>query len=106
MYRWVPVGPVHSGRGQAVAPTFLPYLRAELPHITIPILIMTSIHDHVVPARDGREIYRLIGSQEKHLLTFHHSYHMIMKDHDREEVFAKAAAFILHHAGVTGDCAG
>jgi carboxylesterase len=77
---------------------FLPTLRAELPYITAPALIMTSIFDHVVPARDGREIYRHIGSKEKYLVTFHRSYHVIMKDYDREEVFTKTTAFILRHA--------
>jgi carboxylesterase len=62
-------------------------------------LIMTSIHDHVVPARDGREIYLHIGSKEKHLVTFYRSYHVIMKDYDREEVVAKTTTFILRHAG-------
>jgi len=70
----------------------------ELPQITAPALIMTSIFDHVVPARDGREIYRHIGSKEKHVVTFHRSYHVIMKDYDREEVIAKTTAFILRHA--------
>lgn len=93
IYRWSPVAPVYSML------QFLPQLRAELPQITVPALIMTAINDHVVPARDGREIYRLIGSREKYLLTFHHSYHMIMKNHDRAEVFARTAAFILHHVG-------
>lgn len=92
VYHWTPMRPVES------LLLFLPTLRAELPQITAPALIMTSIHDHVVPARDGREIYRHIGSQEKHLVTFHRSYHVIMKDFDREEVFAKTTAFILRHA--------
>ncbi len=92
VYRWMPVRPVESMM------RYLPQLRAELPHVTAPALIITSIHDHVVPARDGREIYRLIGSHEKHLVTLHHSYHVIMKDHDREEVFDKTMAFVLRHA--------
>jgi carboxylesterase len=92
VYRWTPMRPVESML------QFLPTLRAELPRITTPALIMASIHDHVVPARDGREIYRRIGSKEKHLVTFHRSYHVIMKDYDREEVFAKTIAFILRHA--------
>jgi carboxylesterase len=91
-YRWTPMRPVESML------QFLPTLRAELPNVTAPALIMTSIHDHVVPARDGREIYLHIGSKEKHLVTFHRSYHVIMKDYDREEVFAKTIAFILRHA--------
>jgi carboxylesterase len=92
VYRWTPMAPVESML------RFLPQLRAELPRITAPALIMASRHDHVVPVSDGREIYRHIGSRDKHLVTFHRSYHVIMKDHDREEVFAKTLAFILHHA--------
>lgn len=94
-YRWTPMRPIESML------QFLPTLRAELPQVTAPALIMTSIHDHVVPARDGREIYRHIGSKEKHLVTFHRSFHVIMKDFDREEVFAKTTAFILRHASKT-----
>ena len=90
--RWTPMRPVES------LMNYLPTLRQELPDITAPALIMVSTHDHVVPARDGREIYRCIGSSEKYLVTFYHSYHVIMKDHDREEVFAKTEAFILRHA--------
>lgn len=92
VYRWTPMRPVESMMN------YLPILREELPGVTAPALIMASARDHVVPARDGREIYRLIGSREKYLVTFHHSYHVIMKDHDREEVFAKTEAFILRHA--------
>jgi len=92
VYYWMPMRSVESML------LYLPTLRAELPRITAPALIMTSVFDHVVPARDGREIYRLIGSKEKHLVTFYRSYHVIMKDHDREEMFAKTTAFILHHA--------
>lgn len=92
VYRWTPLHPVES------MVRYLPHLRTELQYITAPSLIITSIHDHVVPARDGREIYKLIGSREKHLVTLHHSYHVVMKDHDREEVFDKTLAFVLHHA--------
>ena len=88
-YRWTPVRPIESML------KFLPQLRAELPQVAAPALIMISLHDHVVPPRDGREIYRLIGSQEKYLVTFHRSYHIVMKDHDRDEVLSKTGAFIL-----------
>ena|SRR5579863_4541437 len=92
LYRWTPMKPVDS------LLQFLPTLRSELPRITAPALIMISLYDHVVPARDGREIYQHISSKEKHLVTFHRSYHVIMKDYDREEVFAKTIAFISRHA--------
>lgn len=89
---WYPMRPVES------LLRFLPQLRAELHRVTAPALIMASVHDHVVPARNGREIYSRIGSREKHLVTFHRSYHIIMKDYDKDEVFAKTAAFITRHA--------
>ena len=92
VYRWTPLHPVES------MVRYLPQLRTELRHITAPSLIITSLHDHVVPARDGREIYKLIGSREKHLVTLHRSYHVVMKDHDREEVFDKTLAFVMYHA--------
>ena len=92
VYRWTPLHPVES------MVLHLPQLRAELPHVTVPALIINSLHDHVVPVRDGREIYRLIGSHEKHLVTLHRSYHVVMKDHDREEVFEKTLAFVIHYA--------
>jgi len=91
VYRWTPMAPVESML------RFLPQLRGELAQITAPALVMVSVRDHVVPARDGRQIYRLLGSREKHLVTLHRSYHVIMKDHDREEVFAKTIAFVQHH---------
>jgi carboxylesterase len=92
VYRWTPMRPVESML------QYLPKLREELSQVTMPALIMTALHDHVVPARDSREIYRRIGSREKHLVTLHRSYHVIMKDHDRQEVFDKTLAFILRHA--------
>ena len=67
VYRWTPIQPVAS------LMAYLPTLRAELPRITAPSLIMVSARDHVVPARDGREIYRQLCSREKYLVAFHHS---------------------------------
>jgi carboxylesterase len=91
-YRWWPMRPLDS------LLQFLPHLREELPRITVPALIMISIHDHVVPAREGRDIYRRIGTREKHLVTFHHSYHVVMRDFDRVELLEKTLAFIQLHA--------
>jgi carboxylesterase len=92
VYHWTALQPIES------MVQYLPQLREELSLITAPALIITALHDHVVPSRDGREIYRLIGSNEKHLVTLHRSYHVIMKDHDRKEVFDKTLAFVQHHA--------
>lgn len=88
VYRWTPMAPVHSMLD------FLPHLRRELPRITTPALVMNSMHDHVVPASDGIEIYRMLGSHDKELITLRRSYHVIMLDHDREEVFTRTLRFL------------
>jgi len=97
VYRWTPMAPVDSMLH------FLPKLQAELPQVRVPALIINAVHDHVVPERDGREIYRLLASQDKHLLTLHRSYHVIMKDHDREEVFAQTLSFIQRVSDTSHD---
>lgn len=90
--RWTPMAPVESML------QYLPSLRTELPAVKAPALIMIAIHDHVVPARDGQAIYRMLGSQEKYLVKFRRSYHVLMKDHDQEEVFARTLDFIESHS--------
>jgi len=87
-YRWTPMAPVESML------QYLLRLDSELSAVTAPVLIMNATHDHVVPARDGQAIYRLIGSQDKELVTFRRSYHVIMKDYEHKQVFAKTLAFI------------
>ncbi len=100
VYRWTPMAPVASMLEH------LPQLRRELPQVTVPVLVMAALHDHVVPVRDGREIYRLLGSKEKHLVILHHSYHVIMKDHDREEVMSRTLAFIQRHTTIAQSLSG
>lgn len=94
VYRWTPMAPVASML------KYLPQLRQELPQVTAPVLVIAAVHDHVVPVRDGYEIYRLLGSQEKQLVTLHRSYHVVMKDHDQEEVFARTLAFVKRYTDV------
>lgn len=94
VYRWTPMAPVASML------KFLPQLQQELPQVTVPVLVIAAVHDHVVPVRDAYEIYRLLGSAEKQLVTLHRSYHVVMKDHDQEEVFARTLAFVQRYADV------
>jgi len=77
---------------------YLPSLRAELPSVTAPTLIMTAVHDQVILTNDGQTIYRLIGSREKYLVKIHQSHHLLMKAYDEEEIFARVFDFIQSHA--------
>ncbi|HEY4388625.1 MAG TPA: alpha/beta hydrolase, partial [Ktedonobacteraceae bacterium] len=92
VYRWTPMTPVLSMLH------FLPVLRKELPLVTVPVLVFAAVHDHVVPVRDGHEIYRLLGSSEKSLVILRRSYHVVMKDFDHEEVMQKTLDFVQLHA--------
>jgi carboxylesterase len=55
---------------------------------------MAAQRDHVVPVSDGIKIYQQLSSPDKYLLVLHRSYHVVMKDYDREKVFSSTLAFI------------
>lgn len=71
----------------------LPKLRRQLPSVTVPALIIAARHDHVVPVRDGREAYSLLGSERKELVVLRHSYHAVTKDVERHIVAERVSAF-------------
>ena len=86
--RQTPMAPVESML------QYLPGLRQEIRSITIPALVMHARYDHVVPLRDGRTIYRLLGSSDKEFLLLRNSYHAITKDYERHLVFQHTLTFI------------
>lgn len=86
-YRWTPLPAVHSFFSA------LPVLREELERVRCPTLIVCARHDHVVPARDGMEIFERLGAADKDLLVLDQSYHVITKDVERHIVFERVGAF-------------
>lgn len=90
VYPWTPLVAVES-LFQA-----LPEVRALLPEVRCPSLVMRALHDHVVPARDGLEAYELIGAEDKTLVTLERSYHAVTKDVERRLVFAHTLNFCQH----------
>ncbi len=86
-YRWTPLPAVHSFFSA------LPVLREELERVHCPTLIVCARHDHVVPARDGMEIFERLGATDKDLLVLDQSYHVITKDVERHIVFERVGAF-------------
>lgn len=72
----------------------LPVVRASLPNVRCPALVIAARHDHVVPARDSILIHRRLGSAHKELLILDHSWHIITHDVERHLVFAKVADFL------------
>ena len=87
VYRWTSTAALHT------LFSALPHLRRRLPAVSSPALIIAARHDHVVPVRDGREAYELIGSARKELVTLRHSYHAVTKDVERRLVFDHVLTF-------------
>jgi carboxylesterase len=73
-------------------------MRAGLPRITAPALLIHSRQDDTVPFTNLQKIYDAVGSVEKHMLVLEDSLHVITEDHEREKVFAAAADFVARHA--------
>ena len=74
---------------------FLPLVRASLPQVKVPALIIRARRDHVVPPASSRYIYRRLGSQDKHLLTLDKGFHIVTVDRAREQVYAAIFDFIV-----------
>jgi carboxylesterase len=87
VYRWTSTAALHT------LLRALPQLRRRLPDVRVPALVIAARHDHVVPVRDGREAYALIGSERKELVVLHESFHAVTKDVERHAVNAHVLAF-------------
>src|SRR6185312_13818468 len=87
VYRWTSTEALHT------LLSALPRLRRKLPVVSIPALVVAARHDHVVPERDGREAYALLGSQRKELVVLHDSFHAVTKDVERDAVAQRIIAF-------------
>jgi carboxylesterase len=75
-------------------------MRAALPKVSAPALLIYSKHDQVVRAEDGhmQAIQAALGSQEVQTLWIENSGHNIARDAKRQEVFQAAADFIARLA--------
>jgi carboxylesterase len=92
LYRWAPTKTMES------ALQLCRHVRAALPQVTAPALLLSALQDHVVPVSDALAIYYLLGSRTKHLVIFSRSAHVLFKDYEQEDAFAQTAAFIGHQA--------
>lgn len=91
--RWSAPAPMHSLLAE------LPRVRAALPQVRCPVLVVAARHDHVVPARDGLEAYERVGARHKELLLLERSYHAVAHDEEQHEVCAQVARFCRRVGG-------
>jgi carboxylesterase len=89
VYRWTATDAIYS------LFRALPEVRAALPRVRCPVLVVAAKHDHVVPMRDGVEAYGLLGTPEpqKELLLLERSFHAVGQDVERQVVSARVAEF-------------
>jgi carboxylesterase len=68
-------------------------LRAALPRVTAPLLLIHSKEDDFVTPDNATAIYQHVGSSDKATMLVENSNHVITLDAARQQVFEAAAAF-------------
>lgn len=74
-------------------------VRANLGAVTVPTLVFTSRHDHVVEPANSQMILDGIDSDHVERVWLERSYHVATLDHDAEEVVERTASFVTRVAG-------
>ena len=69
-------------------------VRAELPRVTQPALLLHGRHDHSVPVSQMGELRSRLGSQQIEAHVLEQSWHVITTDVERAEVGRLAADFL------------
>jgi carboxylesterase len=69
-------------------------VRADLPSIRMPVLLLHSAVDHVVEPENSRVLLAEIGSVDVTEVVLHRSFHVATLDYDAPEIFARSAEFI------------
>lgn len=73
-------------------------VRAELPRVTCPVLLLHSRTDHVVPPADSAVIRDAVSAADVTEHVLEKSYHVATLDHDAERIFQETDAFITRLA--------
>lgn len=65
----------------------------DLPQLRLPVLLLTSVEDHVVPALSWRTFLAGVGSTDVTHIELQNSYHVATMDNDAELIFAESVDF-------------
>ncbi|HSV38423.1 MAG TPA: alpha/beta fold hydrolase [Nocardioidaceae bacterium] len=74
-------------------------VRADLPSVTQPMLMMTSTVDHVVDPSSARIIRTTVSSRDLNELRLENSYHVATLDNDAPAIHDAALAFVKRVTG-------
>ncbi len=67
-------------------------------NIETPTLILQGLLDKMIPKQSGKELLELIQSEDKELLHFEKSAHMLTLDQERNKVWEAVSEFIKMHS--------
>ena len=74
-------------------------VRADLPAVRQPVLVVHGRHDHTVPMDDSLELTGSVGSDVIERLWLERSFHIVAQDVERATVIEAVTRFIGKHAG-------
>jgi carboxylesterase len=74
-------------------------VRADLPAVRAPTLVVHGRHDHTVPMEDSFELTGSLGSDVIERLWLDRSFHLVLLDVERAAVIDAATKFVARHAG-------
>jgi carboxylesterase len=77
---------------------FMDVVRADLPSVRAPTLVMHARHDHVVPMDDSLELTGSLGSEIIERLWLERSFHVVGLDVDSAEAVEAATKFVAKFA--------
>jgi carboxylesterase len=77
-------------------------VRADLPNIRAPSLVIHGRHDHTVPMEDSLELTGSLGSDVIERLWLDRSFHIVTLDVERSTVANAVVSFLARHATVSG----
>jgi carboxylesterase len=104
----------HLWRGYPVTPLkatiellrLQPIVRARLPRVQQPILVIQGRNDPTVHPSAAETVYREVGSTVKELHWFNRSAHKVILDDERDKAFALTRRFIDKALNEAGNDAG
>jgi carboxylesterase len=87
-YSATPLAPMKSFLSEGLAP-----LAPRYPSIKMPMLLYTSVQDHVVQPSDSDAVAATYGGPVEHVML-ERSYHVATQDYDKDIIFTGAVAFV------------
>ena len=83
-----------AGQGDVLAVEGLAVVRADLPKVTVPVLLLHSRVDHTVEPVNSEVVRDGISSTDITDIVLERSYHVATLDYDAELIFTSSVEFI------------